>query len=505
MAAGSRRIGPLAVAAVAALAGTLALAAPAGATFPGDNGRVVLGTDTYPGPPGYTTVNPDGSDERFTKIDGLSGYALHVAWSPDGARIAFTADSGERPPGVFDDFYPWEIFTANADGSGLRRISTDRYPNHGAAWSPDGRSLAYGVDTMSGRVKLVVSDADGQNPHELAGTFDSLNFEWSRDGSEILYSEPFGMRAISPAGGAPRTIATFGDPLYLRTFSLSPDGRSVVYELNGPAGCGGQCQEIWRMNIDGTGRQRLVAAGGSGSSDYVGAPVWSPDGTTIAFCRWFSFDQAASGRWHIDPDGSNPRRVAAHVCGGDWQPLPRQAPPTPAPGGGPAPDPGGPTAPPAPTPPPPGPCGTEQLGSARADRLVGTAGGDRLVGGAGHDVLAGLAGIDCLLGGAGNDRLSGGDGDDRLEGSAGLDALSGGRGDDVLSGGSGRDRLEGGPGSDVLRGGPAYDVVRGGAGDDRVDVRGGQPDTVDCGPGRDLARVSRSDRVRNCERVTVAR
>jgi hypothetical protein len=57
----------------------------------------------------------------------------------------------------------------------------------------------------------------------------------------------------------------------------------------------------------------------------------------------------------------------------------------------------------------------------------------------------------------------------------------------------------------VLRGGPAYDSVRGGSGDDRVDVRGGQPDAVDCGPGYDVARVSRSDRVRNCERVIRAR
>ncbi len=39
-------------------------------------------------------------------------------------------------------------------------------------------------------------------------------------------------------------------------------------------------------------------------------------------------------------------------------------------------------------------------------------------------------------------------------------------------------------------------------GNDRIDVRGGGRDVVDCGPGHDMVIADRGDRIaRNCERV----
>jgi subtilase family protein/hemolysin type calcium-binding protein len=106
------------------------------------------------------------------------------------------------------------------------------------------------------------------------------------------------------------------------------------------------------------------------------------------------------------------------------------------------------------------PCPLVRRGTPRADLLRGTARGDRLVGRGGDDRILGEQGPDCLLGGRGMDRLRGGRGRDRLRGGAGADRLS----------------------------------ARGGA-------RGSAPDVVDCGPGRDVARVDRRDRVRRCEKV----
>ena len=117
--------------------------------------------------------------------------------------------------------------------------------------------------------------------------------------------------------------------------------------------------------------------------------------------------------------------------------------------------------------------------------LMGTDGDDRrrggdlvdvVFGGLGDDVLSGLGGRDCLVGGAGRDRLYGGPGRDRLRG------------------GAGRDRIDPGGGTDHVAAGP---------GNDRVIAWGNMGDTIDCGPGRDVAIVDRFDRVRNCERITV--
>jgi Ca2+-binding RTX toxin-like protein len=121
-----------------------------------------------------------------------------------------------------------------------------------------------------------------------------------------------------------------------------------------------------------------------------------------------------------------------------------------------------------------GGCAVVRRGTGRSDTLNGTGAAELAFGLAGNDLIRGRGDDDCLVGGSGNDRLLGGPGHDRL------------------TGGTGADRLDGGSG--VNR----YDA---GAGDDVVDAANGRAELVRCGSGRDRARVDRSDKVRDCERV----
>jgi len=168
-------------------------------------------------------------------------------------------------------------------------------------------------------------------------------------------------------------------------------------------------------------------------------------------------------------------------------------------------------------------------GTSGRDTLEGTAFGDVLIGLGGADVLAGLAGGDCLYGGGGGDRMRGGDGadfvkgdagKDQLRGNGGTDRLAGDKGRDVIAGGgdadviaagSGNDRVQGGAGDDIigggrkkdrLAGGAGADQLFGGAGRDAINAVDGAADVVDCGGGRDSARVDPIDQVSNCEAVT---
>jgi Ca2+-binding RTX toxin-like protein len=201
----------------------------------------------------------------------------------------------------------------------------------------------------------------------------------------------------------------------------------------------------------------------------------------------------------------------------------------PPPPGAPPPPPGAPPPPPGPGPAPPSPsaaallgpaetraldpgaCASDMVGTPGNDRLAGTALGDNLLGLQGDDILEGLQGDDCAFGGVGSDRLSGAQGDDRLLGDdsttgvGGNDRLSGSAGDDLLVGGDGKDRLAGGRGKDRLAGGPGRNRLLGGSGNDRLRAANGRFDRVNCGSGRDFARVDRVDRVRGCERVRVRR
>jgi Ca2+-binding RTX toxin-like protein len=130
------------------------------------------------------------------------------------------------------------------------------------------------------------------------------------------------------------------------------------------------------------------------------------------------------------------------------------------------------------------------------DFVNARAGNDLVRAGKGDDDVQGDNGSDILFGGAGNDRLSGwnagdvawaGSGNDTVGGGNGHDELHGGTGDDTVAGGTGGDLLWGGHGTDTLRGGPSADTLHALAAD-------GNPDTLDCGAGRDTARVRSSER-----------
>ena len=113
------------------------------------------------------------------------------------------------------------------------------------------------------------------------------------------------------------------------------------------------------------------------------------------------------------------------------------------------------------------------LGTNGVDKLEGSGAGDVIVAFAAGDRLRGRLGHDCLIGGTGGDRLDGEEGNDRL---------TGGKGGDVLVDKAGLNAFDAGPGAD------------------RVNARNGTRETVRCGPGFDLVRADRRDRLRGCER-----
>ena len=104
-------------------------------------------------------------------------------------------------------------------------------------------------------------------------------------------------------------------------------------------------------------------------------------------------------------------------------------------------------------------------------------------------------------------RISGGGGDDELVGSGGADTIDGGAGNDFIDAGFGDDTITGGPGRDTI-----YADRRGGDcgplwctepyGNDTVDVRDGEADSVDCGFGHDVVYADAIDTIApNCETV----
>src|SRR2546425_374608 len=104
----------------------------------------------------------------FTLLTSDPATDSEPAWSPDGAKIAFTRNDA--------------IYVMNANGTGLTRLTSDAVFVGGAAWSPDGQHIAF-ADLNGG---IGVMDVDGANPHQLSvGGYQPA---WSPDGSRIAFA-----------------------------------------------------------------------------------------------------------------------------------------------------------------------------------------------------------------------------------------------------------------------------------------------------------------------------
>jgi Ca2+-binding RTX toxin-like protein len=103
-----------------------------------------------------------------------------------------------------------------------------------------------------------------------------------------------------------------------------------------------------------------------------------------------------------------------------------------------------------------------------------------------------------VRGNGGDDRLDLSDADDTIDGGAGVDRIEGGYGNDTITGGPGADALFG----DEPQGECSYIYCKPPSGNDTINARDGEADTVDCGVGPgDVANVDAIDNVQGCETV----
>ena len=114
-----------------------------------------------------------------------------------------------------------------------------------------------------------------------------------------------------------------------------------------------------------------------------------------------------------------------------------------------------------------------------------------------------------FYGGGDETTVEGGGGNDTIYTSYGKDAINGGAGNDTIRGYDGNDAIVGGPGEDTLIGdtlGQTCNVLTCSTyiGNDVIDARDGERDSLDCGLGADTALVDAIDVHTNCETVQVA-
>ena len=116
----------------------------------------------------------DGLKRREIRWGRPQGATNMAAWSPDGKKIAFTI----RIPGVLNDIYVIDI-----TGDNLRRLTNHPWQDLYPAWSPDGRWIAF-WSNRDGHNAVYLMRADGANAKRLTK---GRSPEWSPDGQQIAF------------------------------------------------------------------------------------------------------------------------------------------------------------------------------------------------------------------------------------------------------------------------------------------------------------------------------
>ena len=270
-------------------------AAAAHGTPPGANGRIVFERLRYQNEPLWGelfTANPDGTGARRLTHPMNGTEDANADWSPDGRRIAF-----ERKP--LDGAH--SIWTIAADGSAPRRLTPacpagagiprcaadDGWP----AWSPDGRHIAF--QRLTGPLR-----PQGASVEE----------------AKAIYKDAL---VIADANGRhARTLVWLGpwrgDP---QAPVWSPDGKRLVFVgkfmTSATNGTGCECNALYVVGGDGKGLRRITPPGVRPG----GRPDWSPDGTTILFRTHPGNDPSGLGAnlYTVHPDGTGLHRLTSFL------------------------------------------------------------------------------------------------------------------------------------------------------------------------------------------------
>ena len=96
----------------------------------------------------------------------VDGGASSIDWSPDGTRFVFWRASG----GATD------IFSANADGSNVQRLTDDPAFDFTPAWSPDGSKIVF--QSKRSPAGIYTMNADGTNEVLVAAHPDASSPSW---------------------------------------------------------------------------------------------------------------------------------------------------------------------------------------------------------------------------------------------------------------------------------------------------------------------------------------
>jgi Tol biopolymer transport system component len=248
------------------------------------SGRIVFSSQHY-NPAAEISLVDLKTNKILRLIGNLFANNLGPRFSPDGTRVVFSSPINGS----------YNLFTLKVDETTLKNFPED---------------LEQTLEAMDWLEKLGITQLT-----QAAG--DKLDPTWSPDGKFIAYTamidNTHDLYILPAAGGQPVRIT---QNLWAANPDWSPNGQKLVFEDETD---GGGSDIAW-IPVGGGSRRKLT----NGPQSSERNPVWSPDGTQIAYCATYDYQYEITV---MNADGSNIKRLTndpASDCEPAWSPDGRQ-------------------------------------------------------------------------------------------------------------------------------------------------------------------------------------
>jgi Tol biopolymer transport system component len=248
-------------------------------------------------------MNADGTGmRRLTTEDYVRHY--YPSPAPNGQSVVYSS---------FREENVYEIYSLDLKDGGVERLTNRIGVLTAPEISPDGSSITFTRgDPSTGNMQIMVMDRDGGgagNGPQITG----WDPTWSPNGEQILFASGADGKAqlfiVNRNGRGSQQVTNL--PAIRGRSDWSPDGGSIVTYSGAPWN-----REVYIMNADGSNVRQLTPTGGNSQG-----PSFSPDGQWVAFTAYFDNygDDHGCEIYIIRTDGTDLRRLTNNeYC--DYQP-----------------------------------------------------------------------------------------------------------------------------------------------------------------------------------------
>jgi len=234
--------------------------------------------------------------------------ALNAQISPDGRFVAYTIQTDWE-----QDEFVTQIWVRAVDGGAACPLTSGRRSSGSPRWSPDSKRIAFASARKGKRQIYIISNSGGEAYHLTHEEREIGPFEWSPDGGSITFisagpgsneskarRRKFGafeiveedslkpqlwlvpapdVLPLDPSAQPKPELLTPNSDVAIEAFSWSPDGRSIAFEAQQEPGyTSNETARIYILDVASKSARKLLDDGVPNHR-----PVWSPDGSKIAF------------------------------------------------------------------------------------------------------------------------------------------------------------------------------------------------------------------------------